>query len=108
VTYGENNTSVTISALAMDRGLKSTNPSTVINITATPVEMPGIAKTTTYTITLVDPCVSTTLLSGPTLSPMTTTALRIAPETQQIDLTQIKDSASINYGKDGSGIDFCS
>jgi hypothetical protein len=105
VTYGENNTSVTISALAMDRGLKSTNPSTVINITATPVEMPGIAKTTTYTITLVDPCDSTTL-SGPTLSPMTTTALRIAPETQQILLTQIKDSASLTYGNK-SGIDFC-
>jgi hypothetical protein len=90
----------------MDRALKSTNLSTVVSITATPVEVPGIAKTTTYTITLVDPCDSTTL-SGPTLSPMTTTALRITPETQQIQLTQIKDSASITYGN-GSGIDFCS
>lgn len=74
-------------------------------MTATCVEIPSKKVTANYTITLVDPCEST-ILTAPTLSPMTTTALRVAPETQQITLLQITDTASLTYGS-GSGIDFC-
>ena len=105
VNYGTNDESVTISVRALDRTLKATHPSTVVSVTATPVEMPAIAVTTTYTIILEDPC-DNTILSGPTPSPMTTTALCVAPETQQIILAQITDSVSYQYGS-RSGIDFC-
>jgi len=105
VTYGPNSSSVTISAQTLDRTLRITYPQVIVSVTATTVEIPSKAVTATYTLTLIDPCDST-ILTGPTLSPMTTTALRVTPETQQINLAQITDTVSYTYGG-VSGIDFC-
>ena len=77
-----------------------------MTLTGAVTEFPTILATTTFTITVLDPCLTTTLIQ-PTLplSDMTTSVLADSgPINQQVDV--IKDQVSVDHG-DATGTQYC-
>ena len=78
-----------------------------MTLTGTVTEVPTIFATTTFAITVNDPCPTTALLQ-PTaaLADMTTSVLVASgPITQQVGV--FKDQISVDHG-DASGTQYCS
>jgi hypothetical protein len=78
-----------------------------VTLTGAVTEFPTVLATTTFTITVLDPCLTTTLIQ-PTLALLDmTTSVFVAsgPVTQQVGV--FKDQVSVSYG-DSTGTQYCS
>jgi hypothetical protein len=77
-----------------------------VTLTGAVTEFPTVLATTTFTITVVDPCLTTTLIQPTTaLSDMTTSVLADSgPMNQEVDV--IKDQVSVDHG-DATGTQYC-
>jgi hypothetical protein len=77
-----------------------------VTLTGAVTEFPTVLATTTFTITVVDPCLTTTLIQPtPALSDMTTSVLADSgPINQQVNV--IKDQVSVDHG-DTTGTQCC-
>jgi hypothetical protein len=78
-----------------------------VTLTGAVTEFPTVLTTTTFTITVVDPCLTTTLIQPtPALSDMTTSVfVASGPVTQNVGI--IKDQVSVDHG-DSTGTQYCS
>lgn len=69
------------------------------------ISAPTNFATTTFTVTVLDPCLSTTIFPIPTISDMTTSVLLASgPITQLVG--PIQDQVSVSHGS--TGTEYCS